>query len=169
MTATDSTWAAFNAQESRLVAQAQGARMDADYWKAAAQQWQDKAQALESVKAQLVDRSEELLRQTISLRDQVKHLQAANLRLRSEVDRLNTPELASNQEARAWRWVCGDQAQGIVLCEVDGNEFVPVLTSRSALEIVADEMRRVSYSPLWTTQGVLNDMARIDRNNAAGA
>lgn len=60
MTATDSTWAAFSAQESRLVAQAQGARMDADYWKAACQQWQDKAQALEHAKASIAQQVENL-------------------------------------------------------------------------------------------------------------
>ena len=60
MSATDSTWAAFNAQESRLVAQAQGARLDADYWKAACQQWQDKAQALEHAKASMAQQVENL-------------------------------------------------------------------------------------------------------------
>ena len=62
MSATESTWAAFNAQESRLVAQAQGARLDADYWKAACQQWQDKAQALEHAKAALAEQVESLKR-----------------------------------------------------------------------------------------------------------
>ena len=60
MSATESTWAAFNAQEQRLVAQAQGARMDADYWRAACQQWQDKAQALEHAKAALAEQVENL-------------------------------------------------------------------------------------------------------------
>lgn len=60
MSATDSTWAEFNAQESRLVAQAQGARHDADYWKAACQQWQDKAQALEHAKAAIAQQVENL-------------------------------------------------------------------------------------------------------------
>lgn len=62
MSATESTWAAFNAQEQRLVAQAQGARMDADYWRAACQQWQDKAQALEHAKAALAEQVENLKR-----------------------------------------------------------------------------------------------------------
>ena len=62
MSATDSTWAEFTAQEQRLVAQAQGARMDADYWKAACQQWQDKAQALEAHKADLAQQIENLKR-----------------------------------------------------------------------------------------------------------
>ena len=53
MSATESTWAAFSAQEGRLIAQGQMARLDADYWKNACQQWQDKAQALEHAKASL--------------------------------------------------------------------------------------------------------------------
>ena len=62
MSATESTWAAFSAQENRLIAQAQGARHDADYWKAACQQWQDKAQALEHAKAALAEQVESLKR-----------------------------------------------------------------------------------------------------------
>ena len=62
MSATESTWAAFSAQESRLVAQAQGARLDAEYWKGACQQWQDKAQALEAHKADLAQQIEHLKR-----------------------------------------------------------------------------------------------------------
>jgi len=67
MSATESTWAAFNAQEQRLVAQAQGARMDADYWRAACQQWQDKAQALEHAKAALAEQVENLKRSVRAL------------------------------------------------------------------------------------------------------
>lgn len=76
MSATDSTWAAFNAQESRLVAQAQGARLDADYWKAACQQWQDKAQALEHAKASMAQQVENLkstLRGVYMNHDAYKH------------------------------------------------------------------------------------------------
>ena len=46
MSATESTWAAFSAQEGRLIAQGQMARLDADYWKNACQQWQDKARQI---------------------------------------------------------------------------------------------------------------------------
>lgn len=60
MSATESTWAAFSAQENRLIAQAQGARHDADYWKEACQQWQDKCQALEAHKAALAQQVENL-------------------------------------------------------------------------------------------------------------
>jgi hypothetical protein len=60
MSATESTWAAFSAQENRLIAQAQGARHDADYWRAACQQWQDKCQALEAHKAALAQQVENL-------------------------------------------------------------------------------------------------------------
>ena len=60
MSATESTWAAFSAQENRLIAQAQGARLDAEYWKGACQQWQDKCQALEAHKAALAQQVENL-------------------------------------------------------------------------------------------------------------
>ena len=76
MSATESTWAAFSAQENRLVAQAQGARLDADYWKAACQQWQDKAQALEHAKASMAQQVENLkstLRGVYMNHDAYKH------------------------------------------------------------------------------------------------
>lgn len=60
MSATDSTWAEFNAQEQRLRHQAQGARLDADYWKSSCQQWQDKCQALEHAKAGIAQQVENL-------------------------------------------------------------------------------------------------------------
>ena len=53
MSATESTWAAFSAQENRLVAQAQGARHGAGYWKEGCQQWQGKCQRLGHAKASL--------------------------------------------------------------------------------------------------------------------
>lgn len=77
MSATESTWAAFNAQEQRLVAQAQGARMDADYWKAACQQWQDKFQALERDHAVVVGALIAKDGRCGSLEQQVENLKAA--------------------------------------------------------------------------------------------
>lgn len=68
MSATESTWAAFSAQENRLIAQAQGARHDADYWKEACQQWQDKCQALEYAKAVQTRRIDGLAASNAALR-----------------------------------------------------------------------------------------------------
>jgi len=145
MSATESTWAAFSAQENRLIAQAQGARHDADYWKEACQQWQDKCQALEYAKAVQTRR--------------IDGLAASNAALRIEIERLGAPEHASNAEAAAWRWATGNDTQTIAVCELDGTEWIPVLSSRAGLAAVAAEIAKRNYGPQWTAGSVLARMA----------
>ncbi len=114
MSATDSTWAAFNAQESRLVAQAQGARLDADYWKAACQQWQDKAQALEHAKA--------------SMAQQVENLKASNAALRNAA-------ASDRAKAALIDHVLTAEDSHLVLCEA---QYLPAAQRRWTFSPLSD-------------------------------
>ncbi len=86
-------------------------------------------------------------------------LTASNAALRIEIERLGAPEHASNAEAAAWRWATGNDTQAVAVCELDGTEWIPVLSSRAGLAAVAAEIAKRNYGPQWTAGSVLARMA----------
>lgn len=78
-------------------------------------------------------------------------------RLRAEVARLSDPHRAEVQEAAAWRFACGTDCETIAVCELDRNEWIPVLNSRRVLEAVAKELLK-QYGPQWTIAGIINKL-----------
>lgn len=89
----------------------------------------------------------------------IDSLTASNAALRLEIDRLGSPEHASNSEAAAWRWATGNDAQTIAVCELDGTEWIPVTSSRYGLAAVAAEIAARNYGPQWSAGSVLARMA----------
>jgi len=86
-------------------------------------------------------------------------LTASNAALRIEIERLGAPEHADNAEAAAWRWATGNDTQAVAVCELDGTEWIPVLSSRAGLAAVAAEIAKRNYGPQWNAGSVLARMA----------
>lgn len=120
-------------------------RCRADRLDAEVRQLRAKVEALEYAKAMKTQR--------------IDCLTASNAALRIEIERLGAPEHASNAEAAAWRWATGNDTQTIAVCELDGTEWIPVLSSRAGLAAVAAEIAKRNYGPQWNAGSVLARLA----------
>lgn len=109
--------------------------------------------------AELHQRVEQAEHEKASLMQRLDALKANNAALRIEIERLGAPEHADSAEAAAWRWATGNGAQTIAVCELDGTEWIPVLSSQAALSSVSAEICRRNYGPQWTAASVLARMA----------
>jgi hypothetical protein len=123
-------------------------RCRADRLDAEVRQLRAKVEALEYVKAKAE-----------GVAKLIDGLTASNAALRIEIERLGAPEHASNAEAAAWRWATGNDTQAVAVCELDGTEWIPVLSSRAGLAAVAAEIAKRNYGPQWTAGSVLARMA----------
>ena len=142
---SDTAWSALGTLTQDFSDRAAGLQADLRYWKDVATELHQRIDQAEHEKAALMQR--------------LDALKANNVALRIEIERLGAPEHASNAEAAAWRWSTGNDTQTIAVCELDGTEWIPVLSSRAGLAAVAAEIAKRNYGPQWNAGSVLARMA----------